>query len=453
MFFLFGSGSITGCKSPYWFGTAGPSGIDTVARLPRLPMVTTDSSLVPQLAFPDSGMADVSRHYYDSNSIKPVLRWNPVNGALSYRVVVSTNSRFAPTLIDDSTLTGADTSKIINISLDYNTDYYWAVCAKHANGDQAWSSKWSFTTKIDPLSELQMGYVAQKFGMFIHFGMSTFARYQYPDPHGEWELGSEDPNLFHPDSLNCGQWADIAKSAHCKYVVLTAKHHGGFCLWPSNGPWSAQPHGIAQSSWYSENGQRDICREFVDSVRSRGMEPGFYYSVRDETNPPTIAMVMGQLRELLSNYGDIKVIWFDGWGWWVGYYKVPFEPIAQLVHQLNDSLGHHTIISENNHKFKMWNTEIVQYEIPIDGPPLAGNNLPSEGNEPIRADKSWFWHPMNTTLLNTQFIINRIHNANAVNATYLLDLTPDTTGLIPQEQVQAMKDIGTQVVNQGALQP
>ena len=60
----------------------------------------------------------------------------------------------------------------------------------------------------------------------------------YPTPGGEWELGNEDENLFSPSSLDLGQWADVAKSAHCKYMVLTAKHHGGFCLWPSNGPWS-----------------------------------------------------------------------------------------------------------------------------------------------------------------------------------------------------------------------
>jgi hypothetical protein len=123
------------------------------------------------------------------------------------------------------------------------------------------------------------------------------------------------------------------------------------------------------------------------------------------------------------------------------------------VHRLNDSLGHYTIISENNHQFKLWNTEIVQYEIPIDGPPLEGNTLPSEGCEPLRGDNCWFWHPMNTTLKNTRFILDRITAANAVNATYLLDVTPDTLGLIPADQMQAMRDIGTEGVERGVLTP
>ena len=446
VFTLLGSGIITNCKSPFWFSPAGPTGIDTIARLPRLPMITTDPSLVPILTYPDSASIDTS--------LTPILTWKPVIGALKYRVVLSTNTRFGTTIIDDSTLTVIDTSKMIPVKLSYSTTYYWAVNAKGDSGKQGWSSIWPFTTKMDPFVKLQNDYVAQKFGMFIHFGMSTFARYPYPTPGGEWELGGEDENLFHPESLNLGQWADVAKSAHCKYVVMTTKHHGGFCLWPSQGPWSlGHPHSIAQSSWYTQHGQRDILREFVDSVRSRGMEPGFYFSIWDRTNPAIIAMVKGELTELLSNYGDIKVIWFDGWGWRVGYAVIPYDTVANLVHKLNDSLHHHTIISENNHRFKLYNTEIVQYEIPLDGPPLAGNTLPSEGNEPLRGDDCWFWHPMNSTLKSTQFVINRIKAANAVNATYLLDVTPDTFGLIPQDQVQSMHDIGVAAVQQGVLQP
>lgn len=443
-----------GCgDSPYWFGSAGPSGIDTIAPLPRLSMITTDDGLIPELLSPDSGTTGIALTTYDIGAAKPILRWRSVAGASGYRVVLSTSKRFGTLLLDDASLDRTDTSTAVSTSLSYETEYFWAVCAYTPRKDSGWSAIRTFTTRTDPLPQLQRNYVDQKFGMFIHFGMSTFARYLYPNPHGEWALGDESPDVFRPDSLDIGQWADVAHSAHCRYVVMTAKHHGGFCLWPSDAPWSITPHSVALSSWYTGNGQRDVCREFVDSVRSRGMEPGFYYSIRDETNPPTLAMVKGHVTELLSNYGDIKVIWFDGWGWSVGYRPVPYDTIADLVHRLNDSLGHHTIISENNHQFSLWNTEIVQYEIPIDGPPLEGNTLPSEGCEPLRGDNCWFWHPMNTTLKNTQFILDRITAANAVNATYLLDVTPDTLGLIPDDQVRAMRDIGTEGVQQGILTP
>jgi hypothetical protein len=441
-------------ESPFWFGSAGLSGIDTIAPLPRLPMITTDSSLIPVLVFPDSAADNVTLHWYDSTALKkPVLKWKKVAGATGYRVVMAKTPRFAPTIFEGSTPGAADTSKTITgVSLSFSTSYYWAVMAVNNVGDTGWSRVWQFTTKPDPVIKLQKDYVAQKFGMFIHFSMSTFARNQYPDPQGEWELGGEDENLFHPDSLDLGKWADVAKSAHCKYAVLTAKHHGGFCLWPSNGPWTQNhPHSIVQSRWYTEHGNRDILREFVDSMRSRSVEPGFYFSIWDRTNAANIALVKGELTELLSNYGDIKVIWFDGWGWRVGYVVVPYDTVANLVHKLNDSLGHHTIISENNHKFDLYNTELAQYEIPLDGPPIAGNTIPAEGNEPLRGDNSWFWHPMNNTIKGTSFILERIRAANAVNATYLLDVTPDMLGMIPADQVQRMKEIGDAAVQAGIL--
>jgi alpha-L-fucosidase len=417
-------------------------------------MVTTDSSLIPALVFPDSATGNVTLHMYDSTIlIKPVLKWKKVAGATGYRIVVAANPRFAPTIIDDATLSTADTSKSLSgVSLSYSTPYYWAVQAISNGGKVGWSRVWLFTTKADPVFQLQKDYVAQKFGMFIHFSMATFARNQYPDPQGEWELGGENENLFQPDSLDLGKWADVAKSAHCKYAVVTTKHHGGFCLWPSKGPWTANhPHSIVQSTWYAAHGNRDILREFVDSMRSRNVEPGFYFSIWDRTNAANIALVKGELTELLSNYGDIKVIWFDGWGWKVGYRVIPYDTVAALVHKLNDSLGHHTIISENNHKFQLYNTELAQYEIPLDGPPISGNTIPAEGNEPIRGDNSWFWHPMNAEIKGTSFILDRIRAANAVNATYLLDVTPDTLGMIPGDQVQRMKEIGDAAVQQGIL--
>jgi hypothetical protein len=448
-------GIIAGCnESPFWFGSAGPTGIDTVVRLPRLPMVTTDTNLVPTLVSLDNGAVNVTLHMYDSTTLKkPVLKWNRIAGASGYRVVAASNQRFAPIIFDDTTLSGADTSKAVsNTALSYSTTYYWAVRAVNGAGDTGWSSIRHFTTKADPVIQIQKDYVAQKFGMFIHFSMSTFARNQFPDPQGEWELGGEDENRFHPDSLDLGKWADVAKSAHCKYAVLTAKHHGGFCLWPSTGPWTAnRPHTIVQSAWYAEHGNRDILREFVDSMRSRNIEPGFYFSIWDRTNPVNMDLVKGQLRELLTNYGDIKVIWFDGWGWKVGYRLIPYDTVANFVHKLNDSLGHHTLISENNHKFELYNTELAQYEIPLDGPPITGNTIPAEGNEPLRGDNSWFWHPMNSTIKSAPFILERITAANAVNATYLLDVTPDTCGLIPADQVQRMREIGEGAVQAGIL--
>ena len=232
MFALAVCGIMTGCGSPFGFGSAGNSGIDSVdvTVSDTLVMKTTDPALLPTLLYPNSTDTSVS--------LMPVLQWKTVAGASQYRVFMSSSPTFSikNLIADDSTNNTFDT---VTKVLPYSATYYWAVCAVGANGQEAWSNVAHFTTQ--PLLPLQNAYVAQKFGMFIHFNMSTFTRYEYPTPGGEWELGNEDENLFNPSSLDIGQWADVAKSAHCKYMVLTAKHHGGFCLWPSKGPGRKNP--------------------------------------------------------------------------------------------------------------------------------------------------------------------------------------------------------------------
>jgi len=438
---IFTGSVMTGCNS--YIGAAGPTGIDTIGALKRglIDMTITDSTLIPALVSPVNAVTGVIPN-------NPTLMWNSVRSVAKYRVVVSTDSDFDRIVIDDSSLASAsDTARQV-YALSGTSTYYWCVAGMKA-GKMGWSRINHFVTEFDSsVIKEQNAYVAQQFGMFIHFNMSTFARWPYPLPGGdnsEWENGGEDPNLCHPWQLNCGQWADVAKSAGCRYAVLTTKHHGGFCLWPTKVAPSATNHNVALSSWYQNDGQRDILREFVDSVRSRGLKAGFYYSIWDRTNPVTLSMVLGELREILTNYGDIDCIWFDGWGWANLYPTIPYDSVANLVHRLNDSLGHHTIISDNNRHLTLYNSELVQYEIPVIGPPQAGNNIPAEGNEPIRADQCWFWHTMDTTLQTTSFVNTRIQNCNSADATYLLDVTPDTNGLIPGYQVQQMQLIGTTV--------
>ena len=289
------------------------------------------------------------------------------------------------------------------------------------------------------LAALQQAYVNMKFGMFINFNMSTFERCccaACNSVSGEWADAASAtvvPNLFRPSQLNCGQWADAAKSAGMKYMVLTAKHHDGFCLWPSR--WNS--HNVKNSSWGS--GKRDVVKEFVDSARTRGIKVGLYYSMWDHTNGSDLRFIKAQLAELLTNYGPITCIWFDGWGWMVGYNTVPYDTIRNLVKTLQPNC----LIVENNHYYNLTNSEIVEFEMPIDGTPPAGNIQPAEGCQPIRTDYCWFWHPNNEcNIMPTQNIINELTTVNSHNASYLLDLTPDTLGLIPQCQVDAMANVG-----------
>ena len=293
-----------------------------------------------------------------------------------------------------------------------------------------------YTVRVDSLALLRQAYVDMKFGMFVHFNMSSFDRCCCPDCYsvsGEWGKANVDENLFHPTSLNCGQWADVAKSAGCNYMVLTTKHHDGFCLWNS----SKTNHSVAHSSW--GGGNRDVVREFVDSARTRGLKVGFYYSIRDWTNGYSRDFIKGQITELLSNYGDIVCLWTDGWAWDIGYVRVPYDTIRNLVR----SLQPHCLLVENNYYCSMKNTDIVEYELPVVGSPKTGNVLPSEGCLSIRSDLCWFWHPVQEcNLLPAESIVKYLNDYNARNASLLLDLTPDSTGRIPQCQADRMREVG-----------
>lgn len=141
--------------------------------------------------------------------------------------------------------------------------------------------------------------------MFLHFGVNTFT-------DREWGDGREDPAIFAPARLDARQWARKAREAGFRSMILTAKHHDGFCLWPS----STTTHSLARSPWRS--GQGDVVRDLVDSCRAEGLHPGLYLSPWDRNNPAYgnsslyNDLYCDQLTELLTRYGRIGEVWFDG---------------------------------------------------------------------------------------------------------------------------------------------
>lgn len=140
--------------------------------------------------------------------------------------------------------------------------------------------------------------------MFIHFGVNTFS-------DREWGDGKEDPKSFNPATLDARQWARAAKAGGFKLMILTAKHHDGFCLWPSR----YTEHSVKHAAW--KDGQGDVVREFVAACRAEGLKVGLYLSPwdRHETSYGTDAYnrhFTNQLAELLTDYGKIDEVWFDG---------------------------------------------------------------------------------------------------------------------------------------------
>ena len=154
-------------------------------------------------------------------------------------------------------------------------------------------------------SSAQLAWQRDELALFLHFGVNTFT-------DREWGDGREDPGIFNPGGLDAGQWARAARAAGARALVLTAKHHDGFCLWPSR----LTAHSVAHSPWRGGGG--DVVHEFTDACKREGLRAGLYLSPWDRNapvygdSPRYNDFYCDQLTELLTRYGPIAEVWFDG---------------------------------------------------------------------------------------------------------------------------------------------
>lgn len=163
--------------------------------------------------------------------------------------------------------------------------------------------------ELEPLppvpSPKQLAWHELEYYAFVHFNMDTFTG-------NEWGTGTEDPKLFAPSALDCRQWARVARDAGMQAIILTAKHHDGFCLWPSK----YSQHTVAASAW--KDGRGDVLRELSDACREYGLKFGVYLSPWDRnakdygTGDAYNQYFANQLTEVLTQYGPVFEVWFDG---------------------------------------------------------------------------------------------------------------------------------------------
>ena len=161
-------------------------------------------------------------------------------------------------------------------------------------------------------SENQLRWQDMEMYAFIHYSMNT-----YTDQ--EWGFGNENLELFNPSDLDCRQWARVCKQAGMKGIIFTAKHHCGFCMWPS----AYTEYSVKNTPW--KNGKGDVVRELADACRKEGLKFAVYLSPWDRNypeygKPEYVEYFRNQLRELLTQYGDIFEVWFDGANGGDGWY-------------------------------------------------------------------------------------------------------------------------------------
>ena len=306
---------------------------------------------------------------------------------------------------------------------------------------------------IKPLPVLQRELVNLRFGMFIHFNPCTFLD---PADRLQWDhspprqgkdgiLGTADdlsPGLFNPKKLDCGQWADAAKSAGMTFGVLTTKHHDGFCLWPSK----YSDYTVAQGF------KRDVVREFTDAFRKRGLKVGLYYSIRDRTagiadkahggvSPEKIQLIKNQLTELLTQYGPILYIVFDAWG--NGWHESPtFDDIsyAELYYHIK-SLQPNCLVL--NHSMAREVNDAPQLELTCNFKLPPGADWPAVGGNVIQG--AWFWEPSCPTnsVKSVQWIVDeQLIPFNKRNTVFQLNCAPNRDGLMDDNVVARLAEVG-----------
>lgn len=326
-------------------------------------------------------------------------------------------------------------------------------------------------------SERQLAWQETEFYAFIHFGMNTFT-------NSEWGNGNEDPDLFNPEKLDCRQWAKLCKLSGMKGLILTAKHHDGFCLWPS----AYTDHCVRSSKW--RDGKGDVVAECAEACREFGIKFGIYVSPWDrheETYGSGEAynkFFKNQLREILTAYGELFCVWFDGACGegkngrkqdydWEGYYKLirELQPNATInicgpdVRWCGNEAGVCRKSEWSVVPYYHSNAELIASasQQNVSKPPKKINPTaldlgsrkaikkcnkliwyPAEVDTSIR--KGWFYHKdEDYSVKPLSKLMDIYYNSVGANASFLLNIPPTPEGTIFEKDVETLLSMGVQL--------
>lgn len=305
---------------------------------------------------------------------------------------------------------------------------------------------------MNRLQKNQLDFINLRLGTFIHFNSATV---QFHDSEIiDWEFDHEnngaprrypfDEKLWNPSELNCCQWADIAKSAGCRFAALTTKHHEGFALWPSE----YSDHCVKNASC-----KRDVVKEFLEAFRKAGITAGLYFSILDLTagigrkicTAEHKKMIKGQITELLTRYGEIPFLIVDGWNApWGGpsYEMLPFEELDSLVKSLQpDCLFMNIGCSEG-----LEGTDVVFYENAAGQE--ADDSFAGPGVSCNKLTGTWFWRKEDpvTEPVGAEWALKKMQEYFPRNINFMLNISPDPGGKVDANLAEAFQAVGKGVI-------
>lgn len=300
------------------------------------------------------------------------------------------------------------------------------------------------TSLLTPTAD-QLAWQQQRLGMFFHFGINTYFAQ-------EWSDGTLSPAAFDPADLDVDGWMRTALDAGARYVILTAKHHDGFCLWPT----ATTAYGVAASPW--RDGRGDVVDEFVAAARRAGLRPGLYLSPWDRNaecyaDPDAYSrFYRAQLTELCTLYGELAELWFDGAG--SEGYSYDWPAIMEVIrtHQpqaMVFNMGAPTIRWVGNEDglasepvdYVVAETQFSQYTV-VSSDLADALYLPPECDVSLR--RGWFWAESDEPK-TVDHLLAIYYRSVGLGANLLLNVPPDRSGRIDPADAAAVRAFGAEL--------
>lgn len=283
----------------------------------------------------------------------------------------------------------------------------------------------------------QVAWQDLEFGVILHFSTNTFL-------DREWGDGTASPSTFNPTHFDPDQWMKAISASGAKYVVLVAKHHDGFCLWPT----AQTAYSVKSSPW--KNGKGDVVGDVARAARKYGLKFGVYLSPWDRHDPrykdsaEYDRYYNSELEELAQNYGDLVEFWLDGAG--SGGHVYDFKKIIETLRTYQPN----TVVFADTGLFEYGDARWVGNEAGIVN--YENWNVidrhgyrrwrPIEADTPLRK-AHWFWHPNDETSLKTLHeLLDTYDKTVGRGAQFMLGIAPDNRGLLPDGDVARLEELG-----------